>query len=46
VKKDYYETLGVPRTADEKEIKAAYRRLARKYHPDPGPQVPPRRQQG
>ncbi|HKQ61514.1 MAG TPA: molecular chaperone DnaJ [Candidatus Polarisedimenticolaceae bacterium] len=33
-KKDYYETLGVPRNADAKQIKAAYRRLARKYHPD------------
>jgi len=33
-KKDYYETLGVPRNADEKAIKAAYRRLARQYHPD------------
>ena len=32
--KDYYATLGVGRTASEKEIKSAYRRLARKYHPD------------
>ena len=32
--KDYYSTLGVPRTASEKEIKAAYRKLARQYHPD------------
>jgi molecular chaperone DnaJ len=32
--KDYYKTLGVDKNADEKTIKQAYRRLARKYHPD------------
>lgn len=32
--KDYYQVLGVPPDADDKAIKAAYRRLARKYHPD------------
>jgi curved DNA-binding protein len=35
--RDYYATLGVPKTATEKEIKQAYRRLARKYHPDVNP---------
>jgi len=32
--KDYYEILGVPRAATAKEISAAFRKLARKYHPD------------
>jgi curved DNA-binding protein len=32
--KDYYEVLGLPRTASQKEITAAFRKLARKHHPD------------
>ena len=35
--KDYYQTLGVAKTASEKEIKQAYRKLARKHHPDVNP---------
>ena len=33
-KRDYYEVLGVDRNADEAAIKRAYRKLAKKYHPD------------
>ncbi len=36
-RRDYYTVLGVPRTASEKDIKTAYRKLARKYHPDVNP---------
>jgi DnaJ-class molecular chaperone len=34
VRKDYYQVLGLPRTASDEEIKTAYRNLAKKYHPD------------
>src|SRR5262245_3009383 len=35
--KDYYSTLGVAKTANAKELKQAFRKLARKYHPDVNP---------
>src|SRR6201989_2346140 len=35
--KDYYSTLGVSKTASDKELKQAFRKLARKYHPDVNP---------
>ena len=37
---DYYEVLGVPKNADQKDIKKAFRKLAREYHPDVNPDNP------
>lgn len=39
-KRDYYEVLGVSKSADDKEIKKSYRRVAMKYHPDRNPDDP------
>jgi len=38
--KDYYDVLGVGRDADKKEIRSAFRRLAREHHPDLNPNNP------
>ena len=39
-KRDYYEVLGIEKGADERSIKKAYRKLARKHHPDASDESP------
>lgn len=39
-RKDYYKILGVPKTASEKDIKVAYRKLAMQWHPDKTQSLP------
>ena len=36
-KRDYYEVLGVGKNADDKELKSAFRKMAKQYHPDANP---------
>ncbi|HEY5579253.1 MAG TPA: DnaJ domain-containing protein, partial [Acidimicrobiia bacterium] len=37
IEKDFYQTLGVAKDADQKQIKSAYRKLAQQFHPDTNP---------